>query len=248
MKYLLSRHGINADEETIQQKIMTNLAGDLSSDPSHVIDIAQLASMLLLPHLKKIADSNDEEQIQILFGNGLELLLSEIMPDPRWYPHGYVPGARPALSADLLQEVLALHGEFDVPPQILEDMVHVAGGDHQTLDLANLIKATTSDLTLYDVARENVASTHYEDATSSSIYESHKMDATMTDEEENAKDTVNVHKLGAEALSRQFTASNIDLTAETYASKIWVALVWMVAILVFFALYVSQNMPKDSCL
>lgn len=213
---------------------MTDLAGDLSSDPSHTLDICQIASILLLPHYKKTADTNDAEQIQKLFGQGLDLLLADLPKDDRHYQGGYQAGATPVLTVDLLQEILVLHGEFQVPPQILEEMVRAAGGEGQLLNVATLIRAMTVDLTEYDADRENVASTHYEDATY------HAPEAKIPEDEEyHAPEKGKVEddgKHGLLALKRGFTASTIDLTAETYGNKVWVSLSWLCAILLFFAL------------
>jgi hypothetical protein len=43
-------------------------------------------------------------------------------------------------------------------------------------------------------------------------------------------------KHGLGALQRSFTASSLDLTAETYGNKVWVGLCWVSAVLMFFAL------------
>jgi hypothetical protein len=230
--YLTSRHGISVDKELVQKDIMTDLAGDLSSEPTRAIDICQIASILLLPHFKKIADSDDNEHIQRLFGSGLDLVLAELPPDERWYPGGYHPGAFPVLSADLLQEILALHGEFNVPPQILEDMIRIAGGEGHALDVPTLMRAMTSDLTAYNVSRETVATTHYEDA----IHQSNEKNSNDEESHTPMKEERDDEKRGVLALKRGFTASTLDLTAETYGNKVWVSLSWLAAILLFFAL------------
>jgi hypothetical protein len=229
VNYLTSRHGIRLDEDTVRQKIVTDLAGNLNSDQLQVIDIAQLASMLMLPHFKKIADSDDDDKIQNLFGKGLKLLLADVSNDSRWYPNGHTLGAKPVLSAALLKVVFALHGECDVPPQVLKEMVNAAGGEQQTLDLTTLILAATSDLIIYDVESEqNIATSHYDDATSI-VHAFQERGSPKSDEETNANDT-RYGPDGTRILPRQFTASNIDFTAETYAYRIWAALVWMLII------------------
>lgn len=200
-----------------------NLAGSMQSDPSQGIDICQITTMLLLPHLKKIANSNDETKKQQLFGKGLQLMLAEFPLDSTCYDED----GELVLSCNLIRELLAIHGENDVSPQVLEDMVRAAGGENEVLDLDTLMLATTSDLALYNLAREDFVSTHYEDALQASE------DAEEVDEE-TPDDANRIHRKGA--LIRLFTASSIDMTAETYGSKCWVTLTWVAVVLLFFAL------------
>ncbi len=200
-----------------------NLAGNFQSDPSQGIDICQITAMLLLPHLKKTANSNDETKIQQLFGKGLQLMLAELPRDSSCYDED----GELILSCNLIRQLLAIHGENDVSPQVLEDMVRAAGGENEVLDLDTLMIATTSDLALYNLAREDFVSTNHEDALQASE------DAEEVDEE-TPDDANRMNRKGA--LIRLFTASSIDMTAETYGSMCWVTLTWIAVVLLFFAL------------
>jgi hypothetical protein len=113
-------------------------------------------------------------------------------------------------------------------------MVRVAGGDQQIFDADTLMQATTSDLAPYDLNREDCISTHYEDALQAAL---------DNDEEDNDNSQVVDEEIppikgngNAAALNRRFTASSIDMTADTYSSQIWVTLTWVAVVLIFFAL------------
>jgi hypothetical protein len=99
--FLSSRHGIQAHPDLVEQDILTNLAGDFGSNSSQVMDLCQMASILLLPHVKKLAAAMDESKHNkdsllakrddadggpALFAKGFDLIMAELSPhDPRWY-------------------------------------------------------------------------------------------------------------------------------------------------------------------
>jgi hypothetical protein len=149
-------------------------------------------------------------------------------------------------------------------------MVRVAGGEGTPWTVDTLIQAMTHDLNAYDLERETLATTFYQDATNNddnnhkeheesvkandeTNHNNNKNHQDMDDEEEvdeenhhyydskmpsqdhnNGHQPPKQHGLGA--LQRSFTASSLDLTAETYGNKVWVGLCWVSAVLMFFAL------------
>ena len=56
----MSRHGIRADKDLVENRLMPGLAGAMGDNPSAVFDIVELVSILVIPNLKKVANQEDD--------------------------------------------------------------------------------------------------------------------------------------------------------------------------------------------
>ncbi|KAI2490942.1 hypothetical protein MHU86_23630 [Fragilaria crotonensis] len=61
VNFLLSRHGIKADLTYVERNLMPGLAGNIDESPDAVFDLVELASILLIPHLRKTGAEHDCE-------------------------------------------------------------------------------------------------------------------------------------------------------------------------------------------
>ena len=152
----------------VKKRLMPSLAGALgvdaeSSEP--VLDLVEITSILLIPHLSKVAREADREERESFFGRLVELILLDVT--------GSTTSER-KLDRSFVKGILEFYGETDVPTQAIDDMLAAAGvlggGDADeestpgilfSADL--LIKATTSDITVYNNEWENSHTTHFDD-------------------------------------------------------------------------------------
>ena len=56
----MSRHGIRADKDLVENRLMPGLAEAMGDNPSAVFDIVELVSILVIPNLKKVANQEDD--------------------------------------------------------------------------------------------------------------------------------------------------------------------------------------------
>lgn len=229
--YLISRHGIQADKEVVEQRVMPGLAGATSEHASPVFDMPELVSLLLIPHLKKLATSNDEADIEELFGCTFNTLMSDV--------YGSAFKDPPVLNRDTLTRILESYGEVDVPPQVIDEMLEAAGAtkdsEEVVLDVAALVRATTSDLDRYDNNWSESYSTHIQD-----VFEGTTPDAAGVLDNK-GKDTLDQmeKEVAQEPDQVSFyrsvtTLASIDYAAETFTNKTFVPLLWLLTVVLYF--------------
>ncbi len=128
--YLASRHGVITTVDAVNDHILNGLGANLSAQQVAVLDIVELTSILLIPHLKRASCSsgNEEEEAQYTeFFERVHFLFRASLPsDGGSDMEEMNDNGDLVLTAALLQAFLEEHGEFDVPPQIIHEMVAYA--------------------------------------------------------------------------------------------------------------------------
>mmetsp|Transcript_18286 Transcript_18286/g.33150 ORF Transcript_18286/g.33150 Transcript_18286/m.33150 type:complete len:1010 (-) Transcript_18286:165-3194(-) len=175
--FLRSRFGVEVSVEDVRRTVLVGLGGE--DDEEGVIDLAELAAVLLIPAILKAVKAgdnatadNDEEstaggesqQYTLLYPEPglLQTVLTMILRD--------VTGSSdpPPITAALLKNIFKAYGEEEMASNeaLMSEMVEVAtGGDESTgtLDLEAFSRALTSDISLYDVESEARLTTNYHD-------------------------------------------------------------------------------------
>jgi Fe2+ transport system protein B len=121
----------------------------------------------------------------------------------------------PKLDREFLKQVLEFHGEVHVDDETLDVMIEVAGGQDTELTTASLLRALTSDVTLYHTEWTDRLSTHYQDVFSS-FRQGTRVTSThgMSNDEENQENIehLSVHEEnivdGLKAEMKKHTTSN----------------------------------------
>lgn len=203
---------------------MPSLAGAMDeSSEAVVFDIVEIASMLLIPHLRKAAAAEDEYAMQDFFQKVLKMIVGDVTGE----------SDRIVLNKSTMREILEFYGEDAVPEEIIDEMLEAAGADPKNdteFDFNNLIAATTGDIQQIDLDWANTPTTHYDD-----VLDGTTLDANLEDndpDEEIAKS--NFDSAGNE-VQRIFTFPTIDFVAENYRSKTFNIILWLLVIIAFFA-------------
>ena len=184
-RLLLSRHGIQVTPKVVEDLITTELAGDPEEQPKGCVDLRQLVGILLIPDLKRAlhhrtttnvldADSGTITTPVSLFHQILHIILTDIgmiQQDQKTTTNTFTTmedttTSTPALTIELIQTILAIYGETNVPTEVLKDMIRMCGNHNDTLTADALSCALTSDLTVYQVEWNNRLSTYYDDVMS----------------------------------------------------------------------------------
>lgn len=232
MNLLISRHGIRADKDYIERRLMPGLAGAMGDNPSAVFDIVEIVSILLIPYLKELASSDDELQRSQLLGKILNMVKLDVFQ---------TESVTPTLNRDTMIAILEEYGEVDVPPQVIDEMLKAAGVQDEEadvkLDIDTLSRALTSDLDHYNMRWTDRNSTHYDDIFHGTVLDisnsSHDLTQVVKDDEENGKDGKKP------PLRRIFTFSSIDYVAENYTSKPFVIILWVLIVVLYFSYFME---------
>jgi hypothetical protein len=93
---------------------MPGLAGAMDENPDAVFDIAEIVSMLLIPHLRKVGSGDDPDG---LFDQVVKMILLDVNGsiDP-------VP-----LDRSMMKKIMSTYGEEDVSSAVLDEMLIAAG-------------------------------------------------------------------------------------------------------------------------
>lgn len=232
INFLISRHGVQADKELVENRLMPGLAGAMGENPSAVFDIVELVTILVIPQLKKAADSGDDMDIQQLFGQVLKMILSDVYGSENREP--------PQLDHETMALILETYGEVDVPPQVIDEMLASAGvlrgGETEgVLDVDTLVKAATSDLSRYNNEWSDKFTTHYDDVfygTSLDKRSSEIRKSVVENLKEDEKEDEN-------SIRKLFSLASIDYVAENYTSKAFVTLLWLLLVMLFFVYFLQ---------
>lgn len=192
------------DTEVVEQSILVDLCGEFDVDsPLYKMDLVQVVALLLIPHILKNGDE----------GKAMERVLAVLVSEVE----------TPKLNREFLKQVLDFHGEVHVNDKTLDAMIEVAGGQDTELTTTSLLRALTSDVTLYHTEWTDRLSTHYQDVFSS-FQQGKPVKETSThdmSDEENPEDIQHpsVHEEniidGLKAEVKKHTASKHE---ETYSS------------------------------
>ncbi|KAL3905973.1 MAG: hypothetical protein SGARI_004211, partial [Bacillariaceae sp.] len=199
---LMSRYGVEVQTDAIRNEIFVGLAGDPDGVPKFVIDIRQVAAMLMIPHLAKMSQGvyvksvtkDDEEDVkesnkdslQPKEGEGapitiddsvLEKMVNEIVADV--VDGGlYGPNSEPVVTRDFLRKIFEAHDEVMVSDEVLDDMIKAIGGEGKKFNAKTFLRAMTRDVKAWDVEWETKLSTAFAD-----VMHLDAMNQEVTDEE-----------------------------------------------------------------
>ena len=255
----MSRHGIRADKDLVENRLMPGLAGAMGDNPSAVFDIVELVSILVIPNLKKVANQEDDAiDQQKLFGNVLKMILSDV--------YGSANQPPPILNRETMIEILETYDEVDVSPQIIDEMLRAAGvqpgqdddDDDQNKDASRfnidaLMNATTGDVSQFNDEWVDSATTHYDDVFHGttldgendmpSLYALRKSVGGKGSKDDSGKaqamEDLEGGDVTQDALKRVFTFPTIDYVAENYSSKFFVVFLWVLIIVTYFVYLLS---------
>ena len=204
----------------VEKNLMPGLAGAIDDAPEAVFDLVELASILLIPHLRNTGASDDAET---LFAAVVKMITLDVTGS----------NEPVALDRKMMVDIMTTYGEDDVPSEVIDEMLKAAGAseDGKTMfDYRALVNATTADIQQYDPEWENRASTHYDD-----VLDGTALDANLEDNDPDEELTTSKFDEALDKIRRLFTASTIDFVAENYRSKTFNVFIWVSAIVAFFA-------------
>jgi hypothetical protein len=237
--FLLSRYALETTEDIVNEEILVDLAGDPENEPKHIMDLRQITALLMIPHLNKVAASDDKHE-------HVDRVLLEITSDLQ---ENEIEELK--LSKQLLVDMFDGYGESNVPDELLHEMVAVAGGEGATLDSDAFLGALTSDISQYEPGWETKISTHYADVLKGEHFAMGRQDSMLRQASglamkkkltRDVDDTEEPKIDGAmiEKVHKVFAFSSIDHVADTYRSQTFTTLLWAAFISVYIA-YVYAN-------
>ena len=255
----MSRYGIQVTEEEVRTLILNGLAGGDSDD--ECIDITEIVAILIIPYLRKVSmmseDSlpsdeptgkhvsrfeQDAYMKKKLRHNAFEAniirdVLNIIMSD-------VTGSAEPQpLTKDLLRKIFQEYEEADLikDEELIQDMIDLASGvdaDGAVLNAKAFSRALTSDLELYDPAKETQFTTHYEDVFGLVTYKTEPA-------QDESPDVVEI-RLGGQVdlstgegrtITQVFTFPQIDFLADSFRDKNQFLFAWLAALFGYFAYF-----------
>ena len=156
---------------------MPGLVGAIDASPDAIFDITELASMLLIPHLRKAGAEEDAEQ---LFGPVLDMIMLDV-----------TGSAKPVmLDRAMMKRIMAAYGEDDVPPEVIDEMVQAAGAARQGItefEYKVLVQATTVDIQQVNPDWQDTPTTHYDDVLDGTVLGANLEDNDPDEEISNSK-------------------------------------------------------------
>lgn len=223
----------------MKEAILVQLAGDPEDDPKHIVDLRQLVALLLIPHLAKSDDNSDH----------ISRVLAEITSDLQVNTVEEL-----ILSKQLIIDLFDGCGESNVPDELVDAMLEVAGGDGMPLNEETFFRALTSDLSPYDPRWETKLSTHFADVFGGTqLTAGHRegmfrqASGLVQKKPENFDADVENATVGdslKEKILPAVSFSSIDQIADTYSSQWFSVLLWVAFICVYIA-YVYSNETGD---
>jgi len=225
--YLLSRHGVQVSKETVEDLIVTELAGNTmketatntsrsSSDNNYaveitkVLDISQMAAILVIPELLQAARKSEScassDSTHLFSAFEAEL-------------GGALPTTKEALRKAMKDNGVVVDDD-EIPEDLLDSMLAAAKG--------GTIDALTSDLELFSLEWKCSHSTIFEDisavATECPPVEVSRMGTDGQQEQAPIDQIVRIN-----------TAPSLDATADTVRRPLAFMLLWSSGIVAYFA-------------
>jgi hypothetical protein len=200
---------------------------DDEDDPDSILDLCELVALLLIPHLRKIQESDKEKQDD-LFGRVLRLILEDNAGKAEMTEH--------VLDKRFMRKIIKSYGELHASDELIEQMVrHASGGaaGDVVLNIDTFFRALTGDIERYNPAFEERWSTHYEDvfeyqAPSSAIVTvGQDAGAVYKDPTTMEKSLVDGYPVKQRTIKHVYTAPALDHTADTYRSQTYTIFLWI---------------------
>ena len=225
----MSRHGIQADIAFVNEQLMPGLAGALGDCPFSVFDIVEIVGILLIPHLNRQDESVDTPDS--LFSKVLNMILKDATGSTEI----------PILDRALMKNILETYGEFEVPAEVIDEMMLAAGAIQNPthLDAMTLMKACTGDTAQYNTQWDTTLTTHYDDVFQGTSLDGLKGTASsshaLKSKNDDVEDFAGKSKFDeGQQVKRVYTAPSIDGIAENYNSKTFVTTTWVLIVVVYF--------------
>jgi hypothetical protein len=219
--------------------------GDDEDDPDSVLDLCELVALLLIPHLRKIQESDKGKQDE-LFGRVLKLILEDVMGKAEMTEH--------VLDKGFMRQIIESYGELDASDELIEQMVRHASGDAAgdvVLNIDTFIRALTSDIEKYNPEFEERWSTHYEDVfgyqapPSKIVTVGQDAGAVYTDPKTMDQSMVDGSSVKQRTVKHIYTAPALDHTADTYRSQTYTIFLWIGLVVTYFAYVESFDLSTN---
>jgi hypothetical protein len=195
-------------------------------------------------HIRRVKLANERKPDSGIIERVLNMILNDATGDATPKP----------LTKELIKTIFAAYGENELvdDDDLINDMILAASGGKEdaVLDHVAFARALSGDVQQYDINSETEVTTNYFDvfrtfySTKSkkkgrfSLRSNPNPTALFRDEEESGHTMPNGESV--REVEREFTAASIDYTADTYRSKMFVIILWMTAVVTYFA-YVSPS-------
>ena len=197
---------------------MPGLAGDIDESPDAVFDIVELASILLIPHLRKTGAGDDRD---FLFDKVLKMITLDVT--------GSSEPVR--LDRTMMLNIMKTYGEDDVSSAVVDEMLNAAGVQENgstMFDYHVLLNASTADIQQYDPEWETRETTYYDD-----VLDLTALDANLEDNDPDEELTKSNFDDAPDKIRRVFTLPTIDFVAENYRSKTFNVVLWALGVVAF---------------
>jgi len=252
---LMSRLGVQVEDlEVVEKEILVDLAGEPNKEARKFMDIRQLASMLLIPHLAKLqANASDEVTGSSTSGikddglehnNHIERVFQALCADlPRSSSTQKI-----VLTPELVRQLLQMYSldgngnQVEVSETLVNDMLQAAGGEGVEFNQETFRRALTHDLSGYNTTWETSLSTGYDDILSAN--HRHATTNKTDDQVPNIEEPEAPQQLQGKA-HKIVTLSELDNVAENYGSQPFSVLLWLGFLSVFVAYVYSQDETRS---
>lgn len=224
---------------------------EVDEDDEPRMDLCQVLALLLIPFLR---GGNPDGEDQETVGKAVDIAMNTIWAELRAHSiHVEESGKDEGVlvTMDFLREIMDMFGEFNLPDEILQEMIDTASGNKNQnppqfyMTKASFLQAMTADTQLWKTSVDHNMSTHYDDARlardAKLLLAPEPSDEPVEDpaprKSSDDKDKNGVTN-SALPFEKMYTASNIDNSADTYRSTVWFALVWTSTVWIYMA-YIS---------
>lgn len=238
--FLLSRYGIDVDEQEVKSKIIRGLGGG-DEEEDDTIDLMEIVATLLIPTLLKATAEDVPKECVAPRGNLIRFVLDMILHD--------LCGTTepPELTTDLIKKILTMYGESELAEneELLLEMLESAQSNDggKVLDENTFISGLTSDIQLYDPVCEIRQTTNAEDVFLAKSEEEEDDILNIT----NDQYTQRMNTARKSLKRKKVMLAALDTTAGTYRSKILLVSLWVMFITIYFGFIHPHMKSEDTC-
>jgi hypothetical protein len=244
---LLSRHGLHIDLDEIEEHILIDLVGNMSTNPQPVMDIRQMVSLLAIPYLiQESQETNVEEPYLEICSSIFEIVLRMILDDVRMETG---EGGYPILTINLLKNIFFIYGEEEINDEVLQDMIdcaRIANNESGPVvfNPETLKQALTADILSYNTDWETKLSTHFEDVMSFETTKIRQKRIGFLSTSQTKRRRSSRMKTPISGLNRKLTFPQIDLDVDTFDSLSFMVIL-MTAVVTLYIGYFTTWLPSS---